>query len=481
MWNVDGIDIRGCDFENLQTVANKEDRKYAVFSIDANFLVLPICLGNQFPCTDFDRSTFTGFYHAIDAQASDCGNLLRSFTVDNAEFNNNITGIRSTAVCDIRVTNNHFDIGQIDLSVSGGTAFIGLDINTGTRYTVEENTCLGELDQIGRTAGVVAFNTGGDDNEIRRNRFQNLLYGNFSSRLNRQDNDINDGYGGLRYFCNTNIDNVEDVRVTGIANNNDGIATNQGIMSTDPTVNALAGAGNTFSHNGDSDFNNLSVANPVIYWYRTPEDFPTVNLSNTFVNPNADAVNGCESRFTQKPADEKLSATEKTQLEIDFHHHDTNAEGIKVIHDNQIDGGDTGYLTDRVKNYYGTATGLRDELMSYAPKVSQEVLKEVVNRADILSNSIIYEILSANPDAIRKNKFIEFLENHPTPLPDYMIDWLLADANNSTVRTKMEGDIAGHQAAAGSAAKRILLDITQSETGTLTEMRALLQHFENQS
>lgn len=57
-------------------------------------------------------------------------------------------------------------------------------------------------------------------------------------------------------------------------------------------------------------------------------------------------------------------------------------------------------------------------------QVSEEVLKAMSDRTDILSESTIFEILSANPDELRNEDLMKYLEERENPLPEYMLQIL---------------------------------------------------------
>ena len=47
---------------------------------------------------------------------------------------------------------------------------------------------------------------------------------------------------------------------------------------------------------------------------------------------------------------------------------------------------------------------LRAQLLQGSPHLSKEVLKKAADRTDVLPESIIFEVLSTNPDELKDNK-----------------------------------------------------------------------------
>ncbi len=87
---------------------------------------------------------------------------------------------------------------------------------------------------------------------------------------------------------------------------------------------------------------------------------------------------------------------------------------------------------------------LRAELLGKSPHLSKEVLMTAADKTDVLPESVLFEILSANPDELKKEELIKYLEDKENPLPSYMIDILRQLANGSTYKTVLLSEISKH-------------------------------------
>ncbi|MBK7031451.1 MAG: hypothetical protein IPH45_20660 [Bacteroidales bacterium] len=66
---------------------------------------------------------------------------------------------------------------------------------------------------------------------------------------------------------------------------------------------------------------------------------------------------------------------------------------------------------------------LRAELLGVSPHLSEEVLRKVADKTDIFTEAVIFDILAANPDELKKEELFQYLENKENPLPTYMIGY----------------------------------------------------------
>ncbi len=78
---------------------------------------------------------------------------------------------------------------------------------------------------------------------------------------------------------------------------------------------------------------------------------------------------------------------------------------------------------------------------------------------DVLPESIIFEVLAANPDELKKKALMEHLENKDNPLPDYMIEILESLTGNITYKTILQGQMAYHGSKQARAAGILLRDM----------------------
>ena len=108
-----------------------------------------------------------------------------------------------------------------------------------------------------------------------------------------------------------------------------------------------------------------------------------------------------------------------------------------------MDGGSTNILLNQMQQEWSDdANTLRDELLARSPYLSQDVLMEAA-RGGVLPPAMLLMICLANPDATRRTGFLDFLQYEiPSPLPQYMINLIVASWDDGTARTAMENMLA---------------------------------------
>jgi len=85
---------------------------------------------------------------------------------------------------------------------------------------------------------------------------------------------------------------------------------------------------------------------------------------------------------------------------------------------------------------------LRNQLMSKSPYLSQEAIISVAQE-NLLPPALLLEICIANPDATKDQGFLDLLRYEiPTPLPEYMINLIIASWDERTLRTELEEQLA---------------------------------------
>lgn len=103
---------------------------------------------------------------------------------------------------------------------------------------------------------------------------------------------------------------------------------------------------------------------------------------------------------------------------------------------------------------------LRNKLLGDSPHLSQEVLMLMSDRTDVLPDDAIFDILAANPDELKKDTLISYLENKEDPLPEYMINILKQLAyTNTTYKTVLLNNMDYYNGKKMQAAKSIIHSI----------------------
>lgn len=180
-------------------------------------------------------------------------------------------------------------------------------------------------------------------------------------------------------------------------------------------------------------------------------------LPGRFVKLISTEVNGCEEDSGIHTESLTLSPEEQTELELEYAVAGNEYDAVKVIYDNLTDGGDTpGTSLDIDIAQPEDTWTLRDNLLGKSPYLSREVLEKAANKTEVLPNSVLMDILSANPDELKDPDFIHFLETKNEPLPGYMIDILMDVAAGTTYKTALINQMAMQKRKQTLAAKEIL-------------------------
>ena len=152
-----------------------------------------------------------------------------------------------------------------------------------------------------------------------------------------------------------------------------------------------------------------------------------------------------------------LSPEEKQQAEQDYADNLTNYNNVKALYDNLKDGGNTdGTVSDVETAWPDEMWELRAELLGKSPHLSKEVLMAAADKTDVLPESVLFEILAANPDELDKYELIDYLRTKEQPLPEYMIEILQQLTGTVTYKTILKRQMAKYFAKKTDAANDII-------------------------
>ena len=449
---VNGMKFRGCDFSVSSEAPAIADFNQAIAGYNAGFKVEAICNSMTLPCpeNEYDRSTFTGFYSAIYSGSG----ILSSypFTVNRADFNGNSIGIEVNGVTRQTILFNNFSLGtnagDAAACTTGASSF-GIDMAGSNSFIIEENTFAKDAGAPqGLYVGIRCKDSNTPIDVIYRNSFNGLSYGNRAEGLNRQ-NPLQD-QNGLQFMCDTNQNNAIDFIVAKKNSlDNPMIHGSQGSLNLE--------AGNTFSANPLPEGNFKNEGKQYVnYFYHTN---PPVYHTDTYVVPiQISTANTCPSNYGGiNPKSIVLDESQKLQRELDFATNLADYNNVKVLFDNLKDGGNTeGLKTVVTSSWPEDMWALRAKLLGDSPHLSEEVLKAAADKTDVLPESVLFEILSANPDELRKESLIEYLENKEQPLPAYMISILKQLAGGITYKTVLMQDMARYEGEKTKAANDLI-------------------------
>lgn len=467
--HVSGYNFFGCSFLNDLSDASYFPQGWSQRGTGVQLWDSKIVI-DKVPDLPESESRFRGFRFGISEFVTN--DPWNGFRVLNSRFDNNQIGLVMQGVCFHDVIGNQFNIGP---NSSGGNLVLpeilqnavvdyeGLFQLDGAFYIIAENDFQAIDAPVGDNffIGARIRDTDARDNEIYHNSFADLTRG-------CQAEGDNSGNGqwanfGLRFVCNDFDNCLSDITVTefdgldiaqvsieqfGLEHDSNGAP----VLFSDVASLAEDGlvAANTFSQIGipdQDDFGHFfSYADLLTYWCGQGTECPSEELVLNVIayTPlNENSGNDCEP--VSGVIVEGVSQYFESVPTVWEDNSDANDDVIGVneyLLASLIDGGDTDDLIDDVDFAWVEDTwAMRQELLSKSPYLSESVLKAVATNTITFPHPVALEIFIANPDVLRKASFIEYLKTKPDPMPQYMIDLLLASRDQSTLRTMIHRNL----------------------------------------
>jgi len=467
LFDVNGIDFYGCTFVNNQTA---DPEGHGINAYGVGFSVKAICNSQQAPCPeeDLDKCTFTNFAKAVNSLSSG----IYTAYVKNADFFDNSKGVSLSNVnnaailfCNFNIWENPAEEEECE-GEGKQSAGYGIDLNQCTGFAIEENYFTKAAGApLGNYIGIRVTDCPSESDVIYRNEFTGVSVGNQAEGENRSEpaNDLT----GVTYYCNQNDDNNYDFYVADIS-------TVGGYMGDDYNP-----SGNTLSSNAQVQFQN-DYTSAIIYYYNLNEPDEVLSLYSTYVYPVAISYeNTCPSHYGGGGTDGRivLTESEKQGKEAEYMQSLNDYNSVQTLYTGLLDGGNTEELkTDVESSWPDDMWELRAELLGKSPHLSKDVLMTAADKTEVLPESVLFEILSANPDELRKEELMSYLENKQQPLPQYMLDILQQLANGISYKTILLSEMASHHAKMVSAAQDIIRSILNEEETDMEELRNWLDN-----
>ncbi len=453
MKHVKGISFLGCDFSVNRNVPGVSLWCMGIGAYEAGFTVNSYCENsNVLPCPDeyLIPSSFYGFHRGI--HASNDGSAARMFTVRNSLFDNNTCGIYALNTDYTIIVDNDFTVG------CGSECDFGIYADGLSAFCIEENTFHPRATNTGSPYGIVIVNSQGT-NDIYRNSFANLRCGNVAVGDNKTST------SGLTYTCNTNSGNAIDFCVLKDGSIGD-IASSQG--------SATLPAGNTFDGSLYHLYNDGNQKITYYYDINDSDQTPATSLLHRVDAFDTQNSNRCLTHYGNGGSVVK-SASEKAALESDYLSAHATYSSLLQLYESRIDGGSTPAQVADINNATSSDMWrLRAQLLGLSPYVSGEVLTTAADRDDVFTDPVLFEILAANPDELKKDTLISYLENKDNPLPAYMVDLLRQIASGFTARTALQAQMAQYQHDYSLAAGDIVRSNLDDSIANPTELRTWL-------
>ncbi|MCQ2326831.1 MAG: S8 family serine peptidase [Bacteroidales bacterium] len=190
MWEMKGIQIKGCTFKDERSVKDKVttgiNTNSSVFSVSEMLVVTSINnMTNQ-------NSKFEDMIYGIRV-----GNTSENlpFTITNSEFKNNYAGVYATNANNLSITNTYFKVGanNVFLDATYSNKALGLVVESSTGFEIRNNNFQSSTNtQSSGTVGLQVKNSGAQSNLVSNNIFNKLQYGTQTTQVN----------SGLKYQCN---------------------------------------------------------------------------------------------------------------------------------------------------------------------------------------------------------------------------------------------------------------------------------------
>lgn len=470
MYDVMGLKFSKCAFSNMR---DNKPAAYAFFTQNAGFTVKGVCPPGMANCDDADyiQSTFDNFKTAIWS----CRLPDNTYTifVNHCEFTNNSTGIYLNGMNNSTVLHSKFHGGQPGTATVNqcGTANAGahgIYLQNCSGFAIEENYFDVFSGELGRYIGIRLIDCPSASDDIYKNEFVGLHNGNLAEGTNRSEW-LND-HTGISYLCNENSINDYDFLVASnsMIRGNVGTPTDaSGNVLTDPAVSIMQ-----FQNNGTQD---------IRYYYNnspnSQDEWLTEYSDYVYSYPVSDE-NTCPSHYggggsTGSTGKGLVLTPEEEQVaEQDFYQNFNDYNSVEALYNSLKDGGNTAATLTEVETAWpNDMWELRSKLLGDSPHLSMDVLKTVADKTDVLPESVMFEILSANPDELRKEELISYLENKDQPLPAYMIDILKQLANGVTYKTILLGEMSEYHHKKVGAALDILRSKLNDSIVDLAEVR----------
>lgn len=463
---VKGVKFKGCDFSLSPNVTGVSEWNQAIASYNAGFSVDAVITSQQ-PNIIYDNSTFNGFYSGIYATTSQVS--TNSFYVNRADFTDNSYGLKALNVHNFTIINSNFNIGcnnSTESAICTGVPGYGIHLDNSSGFAIEENHFTKAANAPSANYyGIYVKNTHSQD-IIYKNYFNGLSNGNYAEQVN---------YGyypylGLKYFCNSNENNYSDFYVQ--KDDPSGIQSGQG--------STTYSASNTFSNNATWHFYN-GGNNLIDYYYSTincTDCDPNVSKLYRVTKHLTNQSNSCASHYGSSSSNMViLSENQKAERELLFADALTDYAGVKSLYDNLKDGGSTAStLTDIQSAQPQEMWSLRSKLLGDSPHLSVDVLKQVANKTDVFTEAAIFDILAANPDELKNEELLKYLEEKDSPLPEYMIDILRQVATGITYKSVLQQEMARYEQIRTLAANDMIRSIINDSVTDLVQLRNWLDN-----
>lgn len=457
--NINGIHFAGCQFQmNNSGYHTDVSSSSGIFAYNASPSFTEYCLSSTQPCFDVQKCTFDNFKKAAIFSISDLGSL-NTLLVSNAVFTNNSKGIFSKNSNQVTIVLSDFYIGSDD------NCSYGVLLDNTPSFNIQDNTFNPVYNTESQTYGLYVKNSNAV-NRVHYNMFSNL----YCANLAEGQNWMGKRFLGLYYTCNSHSNNTFDFYVLDDPTRYSGIQINQGSNN--------APARNTLSSNASYQiYNGGEYA--IDYYYNCGYPGETPDPNKIFhINPyNTRALYDCVSNYSEGTL--SLTEAEVIQREQAYYDAYSNYMAVKQLYESRIDGGNTSATVADIENATSSDVWrLRSQLLGSSPYLSQTVLMTIAEHNDVFPASVLMEILSANPEELKEDTLINYLQANEL-LPDYAISILQQVATGTSYRTVMQQQMAEYRHEYTEAVYDIIRSILNDSIVNYAALRGWLGNLED--
>ena len=440
--NVISVQFNNCTF------TNNSDQDYVgagIKSINSIFIVEGQCTeysGTE--CIEWDNGLFENLEYGVYATAS---TTTRFADIRHTDFTDNFHGIYLGGMTLPRVTSNEFHLDRT--AAQGG---YGLYLDGSTQYWVEDNSFNGNNSDLPTGIGIYVNASGSLANEIYLNSFDYIEYAVTVLGYNRNSRTTTTG---LQIRCNYYDNTLYDETIVHegpFLPGSDGIASIQGNNSLIPVPTDMAG--NLFYYNTtvSGDFDDLNNQSNHFYYYYSnnagsyhvePLDYTTGTVTKQPKTTTSWTYeNGCPSNLTPGGG----GGTEESRAAMNEALSDI--ESTETVLLALVDGGDTESLKTEVETSTPPETAeIYNELMTGSPYLSETVVGTAIDKEEVLPNSMVRDVMVANPHTSTSLQLLDKLDDRTNPMPAWMKAQILAGRSIQSLKTELEGQLAGYQMA----------------------------------
>jgi PKD repeat protein len=381
----------------------------------------------------------------------------------NGAFYDNQIGVYCDNVCFHDIIGNQFTLEPSENLpselASASVDWEGVYQLSGAYFRIAENVFNGASDVNPQqwSIGIRVRDTQAMDNELFQNDFSNLTRG-----IQAEGDNTGNGQfdaNGLRFVCNSFIDCAKDITVVDFQNNqvhevgqqqfgvlHDELGFPEDYNINDPILLYALHAKNTFTENNSPNLeafgNFYNLGSLLSYWCGPDaaclEVENVLNVENQFIEGD-EAQNPCNStpgvteivdQHNFELAVDALTSKKEDWMSV--------ALDLLYVYELTLDGGNPDELhTDIDFAWIDETWEMRTKLLNKSPYLSKETLTKVADKTDVFPHVVAFEIFLANPDILKKESFLRYLENKEQPMPAYLIDLLFEARGASTNRTNL--------------------------------------------